>query len=164
MRPAGAVAPFDIEGGLLLLTWEAGPEAWFYRALAAAYNAAELSTDAAGRRPDRFDWPRFRSLLRSGDIPPEIRDDPWLAGWDSIAEKTVQSGFDRRRIQARPGTPLTVNVPWPGPWAGSSPFAEVLLWEAGETVTVEAPAEAETLVSSGGILRYNSKGAIRIPW
>ncbi|MDR2741691.1 MAG: hypothetical protein LBB98_06000 [Treponema sp.] len=164
MRPAGAIAPFDIENGRIILTWEAGPEAWFYRALTAAYNAAELPVAAAGRRPDRLDWPRFRTLLRSGDIPPEIREDPWLADWDTIAEKTVQSGFDRRRIRARSFEPLIMSVPWPGPWAGSSPFAEVRLWEAGETVTVEAVTEADTLISSGGMLRYNSKGAIRVPW
>jgi hypothetical protein len=159
MRPAGAIAPFDAEGGRLRLTWEAGPEAWFYRALVSAATEA-----AAGRRPEHFDWPRFRNLLRSGDIPSAVRDDPWLAGWDTIAEKTVQSGFDRRRIQARSREPLTVTVPWPGPWAGSSPFAEIRLWEAGETVTLEAAAEAETLVSPGGMLRYNAKGAFRVPW
>jgi hypothetical protein len=170
MRPAGAIAPFDIEGGRLRLTWEAGPEAWFYRALAAAYNAADssASTAGAGRRPDRFDWPRFRTLLGSGDIPPEVRDDLWLADWEAVAEKTVQSGFDRRRIQVRPFEPVTVNIPWPGPWAGSSPFAEARLWEAGETVTVEAAAkaagEADTLVSPGGMLRFNREGAIHIPW
>jgi hypothetical protein len=166
MRPAGAVAPFDIDGGRLRLTWKAGPEAWFYRALAAAYKTAGagLSVSAAGRRPDCFDWPRFRSLLESGDIPPEIRADPWLAEWDAVAEKTVQSGFDRRRIQVRSSESLTASVPWPGPWAGTSPFTEVRQWEAGETVTIEAVPEAGTLVSPGGMLRYNRDGVIRIPW
>jgi hypothetical protein len=102
--------------------------------------------------------------LRNGDIPPEIRADPWLAGWDEIAALTVQSGFDRRRIKARPREPVTVTIPCPGPWAGASPFAEVRLWEAGETVTVEAAAEADTLVSPGGMLRYNRDGVVWIPW
>ncbi|MDR2070757.1 MAG: hypothetical protein LBP81_05000 [Treponema sp.] len=165
MRPAGALAPFDVQRGELLLTWEAGPEARFYRSLAAAvFSGGSLSGTAAERRPDRFDWPRFRNLLRSGDVPPEIRSDPWLADWDRIAAKTVQSGFDRRRIQARSREPLGVSVPWPGPWAGSSPFEEVRHWEAGETVTVEAAAEADTLISPGGMLRYNVNGTIRIPW
>jgi hypothetical protein len=163
MRPAGALAPFDVEGGDLCLTWEAGPEAWFYRALAAASSGGELSGTAAGRRPDRFDWPRFRNLLHDGDIPQEVQNDPWLADWDTIAAKTVQSGFDRRRIRASPREPLTLSVPWPGPWAGSSPFAEVRHWEAGETVTVDAPAEADTLISPGGMLRYNMNGTVRIP-
>ncbi|MDR2246945.1 MAG: hypothetical protein LBE17_09835 [Treponema sp.] len=169
MRPAGGLAPFDTQGGVLRLTWEAGPEAWFYRALASSLTAAAsdgegLSAAKEGRRPDRFDWPRFRNLLRGGDIAPEIRDDPWLAGWDTIAVKTVQSGFDRRRLQARSREPLTLSVPWPGPWAGSSPFAEVRVWDAGETVTVEATAEADTLISPGGMLRYNINGTVRVPW
>jgi hypothetical protein len=169
MRPAGAIVPFDVEGDSLRLTWEAGPEAWFYHALVSALTTSNafgngIVTTATGRRPDRFDWPRFRNLLRSGNVPLEIRDDPWLADWDAIAEKTIQSGFDRRRIQARSRTPLTVSVPWPGPWAGSSPFAEVYLREAGETVTVEAAEETDTLVSPGGMLRYNAKGTVRIPF
>lgn len=169
MRPAGALAPFDAEGDRLRLTWEAGPEAWFYRALASSLAAAAssgegLSEAGAGRRPDRFDWPRFRNLLRNGEVPQEVRDDPWLAGWDEIAAKTIRSGFDRRRIQARSREPLTISVPWPGPWAGSSPFAEVRSWEAGETVTVEASAEADTLISPGGMLRYNVTGTVRVPW
>jgi hypothetical protein len=76
----------------------------------------------------------------------------------------VQSGFDRRRIQARSHEPLTIGVPWPGPWAGSSPFAEVHFWDAGETVTVEATAEADTLISPSGMLRYNVNGTVRVPW
>jgi hypothetical protein len=168
MRPAGAIAPFDVEGSELRLTWEAGPEAWFYRALASALAAASsdggISEAAAKRRPDRFDWPRFRNLLRGGNVPPEIQRDPWLVSWDAAAAKTVRSGFDRRCIQASPREPLTVSVPWPGPWVGSSPFAEVRHWEAGETVMVEAAAEPDTLVSSRGMLRYTVNGTIRIPW
>ncbi|MDR0376278.1 MAG: hypothetical protein LBH70_00625 [Spirochaetaceae bacterium] len=164
MRPAGALAPFDAEGGGLRLTWEAGPEAWFYRALAAAASGEGLSATETKRRPDRFDWPRFRDLLQSGGVPPEIREDPWLADWDVIAAKTVQSGFDRRRIRARSHEDLTICVPWPGPWVGSSPFAEVRHWEAGETVTIAASPEADTLISPGGMLRYNVNGAVRVSW
>jgi hypothetical protein len=169
MRPAGGLAPFDAQGGVLRLTWEAGPEAWFYRALASSLAAAAsseegLSAVEAERRPDRFDWPRFRNLLRSDDVPQEIQEDPWLAGWDTIAAKTVQSGFDRRRIQVRSGESLTISVPWPGPWAGSSPFAEIRFWNTGEIVTVEASAEADTLISAGGMLRYNINGTVRVPW
>jgi hypothetical protein len=168
MYPAGAIAPFDTDGPSLRLSWEAGPAARFYRALASARQAEAVSagglTAAAGkRRPDRFDWPRFRELLRNGDIPPEIRADPWLADWDAIAAHTVQSGFDRRRIQPRPREPVSLDIPWPGPWAASSPFAEVRLWKAGETVIVDAAEEAETLVSAEGALRYSRAGVVRIP-
>jgi hypothetical protein len=163
MRPAGAIAPFDAEGSGLRLSWEAGPEAWFYRALAqGAAAAGSLPSD--GRSPDRFNWPRFRDLLRNGDIPPEIRADPWLADWEDIAVYTVQSGFDRRRVKARPREPAAIIIPCPGPWAGASPFTEIRLWEAGETVRVEATVDADTLVSPGGVLRYNRDGVVWIPW
>jgi hypothetical protein len=153
MYPAGAVAPFDADGPRLRLSWEAGPAARFYRALAAA----------GGKRPERFDWPRFRELLRNGGIPPEVRADPWLADWDAAAAHTARSGFDRRRIQSRPREPVSLLIPWPGPWAASSPFAEARLWQAGETVIIDAAEEAETLVSPEGALRYNRTGTVRIP-
>jgi hypothetical protein len=164
MRPAGAIAPFDVDGSSLRLSWRAGPEAWFYRTLAMEITAASTNNlSSAGRSPDRFDWPRFRDLLQSCDIPPEIQSDPWLTDWDTVAARTVQSGFDRRRIQARIREPVTVNIPYSGPWAGSSPFTETHLWEAGEQVTLEATSEADTLVSPGGVLRYSRDGAVWTP-
>ncbi|GHV82407.1 hypothetical protein AGMMS49991_09650 [Spirochaetia bacterium] len=174
MRPAGAVFPFDAEGNRIPLSWEAGVEAAFYLDLAAAAESAgwggaaaadnvtsadEATAEAVGpphplRHPRHFDWLRFRELLRGEDISPEIREDPWRADWRSIAIRTVQSGFDRRRIKPVEREPLKVTIPGGGPWIGSSPFAEVRHWEAGETAELEAAGTVEFYLSPQGLLRY----------
>jgi hypothetical protein len=161
MRPAGAIAPFDVEGGSLTLSWEAGAEAYFYRALAAAYKAAGLSSSS---RPERFDWPRFRLLMASAAVPKELREDPWLTDWKAAAEQTARSGFDRRRIRARSSKMLTVKIPWPGPWTGSSPFTKARLLEAGGAAELEAGAETDIMVSKDGILKYSVDGVIAVSW
>jgi hypothetical protein len=165
MRPAGALAPFDVEGASLRLTWEAGPEAYFYRAQAIALKAVEATVTgtAAKRRPELFDWPRFRELMGSSNIPLEVRADPWRVDWDSLAERTIQSGFDRRRIQVQSRLPVEALIPCPGPWLGSSPFEEAHYWEAGEKVTLEAGEAAEACVSPGGILKFSQKGVLWEP-
>jgi hypothetical protein len=164
MHPAGALAPFDVEGASLRLTWEAGPDAYFYRAQAAALKKAEVAGTAAGkRRPEFFDWPRFRELMGSADIPPEVRADPWRVDWDSLAARTIQSGFDRRRIQAESRLPVEALIPCPGPWLGSSPFEEVRHWEAGERIMLEAGEAAEACVSPGGILKFSQEGVLWAP-
>jgi hypothetical protein len=180
MRPAGAVFPDDAVGGRIPLSGEAGVEAAFYLDLAAAAESAgwggaaaagtaaaadngntadETTAGAAAlphplRHPRHFDWPRFRALLRGEDILPEIREDPWRADWRSIAVRTVQSGFDRRRIKPVEREPLRVTIPSGGPWVGSSPFTEVRYWEAGETVELEAANTVEFRLSPQGLLRY----------
>jgi hypothetical protein len=172
MRPAGAILPFDAESGARLrLSWEAGVDAWLYfelvRAVSAVTTAAagdeaatggEAVAKAAGRSPDRFDWPRFRALLHSEDIGEPIRADPWRADWETLAARTVASGWDRRRIRLPETAPLTLVIPHDGPWIGSSPFADTENWEAGEQVTLEAGKNIDTYLSSGGMLRY-AKGA-----
>jgi hypothetical protein len=166
MRPAGAIFPFDVRGDRLQLSWKAGAEAWFYRELTAARNAALAAGGAAAtkaaldkRRPEYFDWPRFRSLMDSDAIPAAVRDDPWKADWRDVAIRTVQSGFDRRRITGQatkellaPGSELGG-----GPFAGPSPFARPLLPEPGLGYRFAVTSRADTYVSSGGILRVSGK-------
>jgi hypothetical protein len=181
MRPAGAVFPYDAAGSHIRLSWEAGVEAAFYLDLAAAaeragWGGAATDGDSSGetgdgvsamphplRHPRYFDWPRFRDLLRGDAIPPEIRADPWCADWRSIAARTVQSGFDRRRIKPVEREPLKVTIPGEGPWIGNSPFAEIQHWEAGETVELEAADAVEFRVSPQGLLRYRKGVWIWIP-
>jgi hypothetical protein len=184
MRPAGALFPLDVEGSALRLSWEAAPDAWFYQALQAAYGAAaaveaEAAEAAAAveaeaveaaaaeaaavgaaargtsRRPEYFDWSRFRELRQGPDIPPEIREDPWLADWKAIAVQTVQSGFDRRRIRLPEQEDLWERHPGEGPWIGNSPFAAARPWASGERVNLEAVAGIRAYLSPGGILRYS---------
>jgi hypothetical protein len=168
MRPAGAIFPFDVRGGRLQLSWRAGAEAWFYRELAAARNAAlaEAGADDGAaldkRRPEYFDWPRFRSLMDSDTVPAAVRDDPWKADWRDVAIRTVQSGFDRRRIIGQateelvaPGSELGG-----GPFVGPSPFARPLRPEPGLGYRFAVTRRSDTYVSSGGILRVSGKNWI----
>jgi hypothetical protein len=154
LRPAGAIFPFDVRSGHITMTWRAGPEAWFYRELAVAAEGK--------RRPEFFDWPRFRALLES-DIPAEsVRKNPWEVDWRQMAQKTVESGFDRRRIIARSGEELLVSglaVEYrAGPWFGASPFADPLTPDKEGRLRFKITGETETYFSAQGILRI-SKGA-----
>jgi hypothetical protein len=129
-------------------------EALFFRELAAAgAKTAEAAPRAAGRRPEFFDWPRFRELLAGETVPREIRRDPWLADWGLIAANTVRSGFDRRRIVPGARDTLRVTIPCPGPWIGASPFWEAPYWEAGEEVDLGGGDTVDTYISAGGLLR-----------
>jgi hypothetical protein len=161
LRPAGAIFPFDVESGARLrLSWEAGVEAGFYFELA---RAAARST-AAARSPDRFNWPRFRALLAGEDIPQQVRADPWLVDWAALAVRTVETGWDRRRVRLPETASLDLVIPHDGPWVGSSPFAAVENWDAGQSVTLEAGGNIDTYLSSGGMLRYGRGAWMWIPW
>jgi hypothetical protein len=185
-RPAGAIFPFEARGESLYLSWEAGVEARFYTELAeaaASVSAASIAAaddakaegetgadtntgvDASAKRqPSGFDWPRFRELLRGQEIPPEIREDPWRADWKSIAEKTVSSGFDRRRIKAEPVKTLTVTIPADGPWVGASPFSSVRTWEKGETVQLESSGDKGIYFSPQGNLKFSREIWVWTAW
>jgi hypothetical protein len=168
MRPAGAIFPFDVQGDRLQLSWRAGAEAWFYRELAAARNAALAEAGADGdaaavkaaldkRRPEYFDWPRFRSLMDSDAIPAAVREDPWKADWRDVAIRTVQSGFDRRRVTGQAAAELLVSgsALGSGPFAGPSPFARPLLPEPGLGYRFSVTDRSDTYVSAAGTLRVS---------
>jgi hypothetical protein len=170
MRPAGAIIPFDIRGDRLQLSWRAGAEAWFYRELAAARNVALAEAEAGGdqasltaaldkRRPEYFDWPRFRSLLDGDALPAAVREDPWSVDWQDLAARTVQSGFDRRRIVERQTEQLTAPraALGEGPFAGPSPFAKPLLPSPDLGYCFAVTSRPDTYVSAGGILRVSRK-------
>jgi hypothetical protein len=172
LRPAGGILPFDTQGTRLRLSWQAGPEAWFYRELAQAVLAAPAAeTAGTKRRPEYFDWPRFRELLGSSAVPPEIRTDPWRADWHDIAVRTVKSGFDRRRIliQAQEELLIPQDALTPGglransagtgfPLAGPSPLAKPLFPESGTGFRFALGNQTDTYVSSQGILRISRGG------
>ncbi|MDR0553827.1 MAG: hypothetical protein LBG76_03375 [Treponema sp.] len=159
MRPAGGIFPFDASSSLLRLSWRGGVEGSFFRALNAAHSTgAEDSGISPLRRGECFDWPRFRELLNSDSIPAAIREDPWLADWRSLAERTARSGFDRRRIVIQAREELAIPLPADGPWIGPSPFAAPLPWEAGNTVIAGVTGAVDTYISPGGIL-HCTRGA-----
>jgi hypothetical protein len=166
MRPAGAIIPFDIRDDRLRLSWSAGAEAWFYRCLVEARNAALAEAAENGnpaaldkRRPEYFDWPRFRSLMESDVLPAAIREDPWSADWQATAIRMVRSGFDRRRIVEQAGEELILPraVLGGGPFAGPSPFAPPLVPAPDRGYCFPVGARSDTYVSAEGILRVNGR-------
>jgi hypothetical protein len=167
IRPCGGIIPFDTAGKALRLTWRGGVDAWFYRELSAARNAGT----AAKRRPEYFDWPRFRELMDSTAIPEAVRDDPWLADWHDLAVLTVTSGFNRRRIKVQAGEELlvtrdaAVDGPEPvGPFTGPSPFAKPVDPEPGAEFRLWVTARPDTYISAGGKLRVSRKTWVYYPF
>ena len=161
-RPCGALFPFDASGGRLYLSWKAGPDAVYFWELARACRE-NAAASRVPRLPHLFDWPRFRELFETDALGEEIRRDPWLADWPSIAQRTVNSGFDRRRLVPEPVSNMTIPVP-PGHWFGSSPFAAPLSFGEGETPVFPVRASADTWVSREGILRCNQKTWVFTAW
>ncbi|MCL2138667.1 MAG: hypothetical protein FWH41_03955 [Treponema sp.] len=154
-KPAGAIFPFDVSGEKLILSWQGGVEAVLYDELAAAYNQANSAAKASvPRLPQYFDWARFRQLFSDSTVNADFRSDPWLADWENIAARIVQSGFDKRRLvpEARSSKTASVNA---GPWIGTSPFSRPLLFEGIPAFPVRAATD--TWVSSEGILRCNAQ-------
>jgi len=151
-KPAGALFPFDADGERLLLSWEAGRDAVFYRelAIAAGQNSA--------KNPAYFDWPRFRSLFQLETLNEDVRKDPWLVDWRSVAEKTASSSFNQRRLVPEVPKFIAISVP-AGPWYGASPFAEPLYFdfEEGETPVFPVRSGINVWVSAEGILRFTDK-------
>jgi hypothetical protein len=163
MRPAGGLFPFDAEGGGIRLSWRGGVAAWFYRALVRAGDGGNRL-----RRPHYFDWPRFGELLEGRADGLALNDlilaDPWLADWQTVALRTVKSGFDRRRIIPQATEALPVSLPHGGPWIGPSPFEEPVLGRTGETTLFQVTENVDTYISPAGILRCTRGAWIWRPW
>jgi hypothetical protein len=168
MRPAGGILPFDAAGKTMQLSWQGGVDAWFYRELSAARNTVAATPSINKRRPDYFDWPRFRELMDSEAIPEPVRNDPWQVDWQDVAVRTVTSGFDRRRIKVQAGMELLVPgdalaEAMAGPFAGPSPFAQPLVPEPDVGFRFRTTARPDTYVSAGGILRVSRKTWVYYP-
>jgi len=160
-KSAGAIFPFDASGKTLVLSWQGGVDANLYWELAQAYQGERAAEQrAVSRVPWNFNWPRFRELFDDPSLNAEVRADPWLADWHSIAEKIVKSGFDKRRLvpEARSSVKIPVNC---GPWIGTSPFAPPLFFETAPVFPVRQAAD--TWVSAEGILRCNKQAWILLP-
>ncbi|MDR2661532.1 MAG: hypothetical protein LBC31_00885 [Treponema sp.] len=173
-HPAGAIFPFDVSDGDLILSWEGGVAAFFYRSLAEALAEASAealaeasgagSSKAALRQPGNFDWPRFRELLRDPILNESFQSDPWTVDWKLIARETVASGFEKRRLVPVPREELAIPV-HPGPWISASPFPEPLLFgEDTPVFSVPPGIEPDTWYSAPGILRCAGTTWIFLPW
>ncbi|MCL2042806.1 MAG: hypothetical protein FWG89_01565 [Treponema sp.] len=152
-KPAGAIFPHDVSGKTLVLSWQGGVDASLFWEFAAAYGRTG-QVSATPRLPHNFNWPRFRALFDDPALNGEVRADPWLADWSSIAERTVQSGFDRRRLVPEARSSISVPVT-SGPWVGTSPFAAPLFFEGIPVFPVRQTAD--TWVSFEGIIRCSSE-------
>jgi hypothetical protein len=149
-RPAGALFPYDTSVNNLNLSWKAGIDTVFYRELVYA-NANNMK-----KIPANFDWQRFRELFLAENINEEVKKDPWIVNWQYVAEKTIDSNFDRRRLVPEKTEKMEIQVP-PGIWYGNSPFAEPLYFEEGETPVFQIRPGLNLWISSEGILRCNGK-------
>jgi len=149
-KPAGGLFPFDVDGESLILSWKAGLDTVFYWELASAYGQNEKKI------PANFDWQRFRELFTSGDLKEDVSKDPWLIDWHFVAEKTMSSSFDRRRLVPEKTQPMTIPVSH-GYWYGTSPFAEPLFFPENETPEFQIRSGVNVWFSAEGILRVSDK-------
>ena len=167
MRPAGGLFPWDTgSGDKLYLSWEGGVQAFFWKEMAMA--AASLGGDGeqqhgrdSGRWPWHFDWPRLRGIIENAEIPDEVCEDLWLADWRAIARRTVESGFDRRRIVSRRLSELVIED-LGGYWIGSSPFAAPLEAEPEGPLRLLVSDAVDTWISRDGILKCSVEGWVLI--
>jgi hypothetical protein len=160
MRPCGALFPWDTYGENLVLSWEGGVDAVFWKELAAVKRQDNAKDE---RFPWLFDWPRFREIMKEQDISDAVRQDPWVVDWKDVGRKTVESGFDRRRIKTMKFTTIEIHLP-EGRWLSSSPFAPVLEALPGRPLTLEVTDAVGVWVSSGGILKCSTSGWIYRDW
>jgi len=159
MRPAGALFPWDIDGDTIIVSWEGGIDAFFWKELSRADRASQ---GGEKRLPWYFNWKRFRELLQGDLLSETVQGDLWNADWKYIAERTVQSGFDRRRITAQKGAKLVIpNAD--GYWINSSPFAQPFVVQKGDSLMVNVQSAVDTWVSAERILRASDSGWIILP-
>jgi len=151
-KPCGAIFPFDVSGNRLRLSWKAGADSNFYWELALAYK--KNSGGTVEKTPNNFDWVRYRGLFNTGALNEAVRKDPWIVNWRTVAEKTAESNFDRRRIV--PETIIQKTIPVPaGTWYGTSPFTEPLIFEDGEPSIFPVRSGVNVWISNEGILKVN---------
>ena len=153
--PAGAIFPLDIAGDTIILSWNAGAEAYFYWEL----EKAQEINSGTNRKPQFFDWKRFRTLLQE-TAPEELIKDPWLADWKDIAERTVRSGFRQSYVRAENRFSKEIIIPHTGPWLSASPFRSPEFWEEGEEVILFLSPRPEILVCPAG--RFTISAAMQL--
>jgi len=156
-KPAGALFPFDCSGNMMILTWEAGVDAFFYNELASANTRNEKKI------PSNFDWRRFRELFKTDALDSAVIKDPWLVDWNNAAEKSINSNFDKRRLVPQTTDLVNINVP-SGVWYGSSPFSEPLSFAQGENPSFPLTSGSNVWVSAEGILRTSGKTWVYTAW
>ena len=156
-KPAGALFPFDVSGDCLRLSWNAGKDSVFYWELTLA------NEENNSKMPAYFDWPRFRGLFNPETLNEAVCNDPWLPDWRSIAQKTINSSFDKRRLVPETTESLSIPVPT-GVWYGTSPFTEPLHFTEDEIPAFPIRSGINVWVSVLGILQCNGKTWVFYNW
>jgi len=179
MRPGGGLFPWDTSGEKLVLSWGGGVDAAFWKEMAAAVDGSEAAKD--NRLPWLFDWPRFREIMAGESIGDSVRQDPWVVDWKEVGRKTIESGFDRRRIKPMKFTQIEIPLselsaeterfglevrgsPPAGRWSGSSPFVPVLEALSEGCLTLDVTDAVGAWVSVKGILKCSTSGWIYRDW
>ncbi|MDR2481070.1 MAG: hypothetical protein LBD07_02090 [Spirochaetaceae bacterium] len=155
MKPAGALFPFDVQGGTIKLSFQGGVDAVFFCELAAQQNNKRL--------PQNFDWMRFRALRIDKKINEEAWRDPWIVDWKELAEKTSESGFYSQRIKPRETVDSIICIPADGPWFGTSPFTPPFNWKNGDAVVLRLSTAVNSYFCKTGILRVTDNARHWIP-
>ncbi|MHC6201608.1 hypothetical protein ACYULU_00240 [Breznakiellaceae bacterium SP9] len=159
MRPYGAVFPFDRAGSTIVLSRQGGIAAHFYTEL----TRISPPQDYPLRRAEYFNWPRFNELFSGGVLQEAMQADPWLADWQSIAQKSVESGFDRRRLKAQTSVEMLIPI-YEGRWFGSSPYAGSLSPEGAIGLRVDVTDAVDAYFSTFGILKVKRGTWMLIPY
>lgn len=119
--PAGGLYPSDLRRGRLELDWEGGLLAHFFLELV-------RREGPGGRRAACFNWRRLRLLFEEDRIEKEagreglLPRDPWSIDWALAAQKTLDSGFDRRRLALPKKGRAIVFPAVGGPFLADSPW------------------------------------------
>lgn len=134
--PAGALWPRDAHApDEIRADWFGGIVTNFYLELA-------RREFPGGRRAASFNWPRFRALLEAGHADGSFPEDLWSVDWALVARKTLDMGFDRRRIK-RGESVWTAELP-PGNavWLSDSPFNREAAFPGGAILAVAGRSTA----------------------
>jgi hypothetical protein len=148
--PAGALFPLDTQNDAISLDWLGGVDAQLFLYLS-KYNTEML------RRPEHFDWQRFRGLLRMEIENEEIKANPWIVDWEAAAQRIAQSGFRSSYIREREYTEIEVSIPESALWISPSPFEEGKHWQEGERILLKAAKSPSRYVSAKGTLVFTEK-------
>ena len=162
-KPAGGFFPYEVSGGRLRLSWEAGPDTVFYWELARYASQTLEDNPDTTKIPANFDWLRFRELFTTGILTDPVCKDPWLVDWGSVAERTISANFDRRRLVPENTEPTAIPVP-AGTWYGTSTFADPLFFAEGESPVFPVRQGVNIWVSEAGILRVSGNAWMLTGW
>ncbi|MDR0644968.1 MAG: hypothetical protein LBG05_08745 [Treponema sp.] len=137
LKSAGAIFPFDKKDGAIVLSWIGGVSAEFY------LNLARVSERSSKYQPQYFDWVRFREILE------DAKDDLWLVDWETVCEKTVAGGFNKKYVNVPERETLSLPAPADGPWISASPFAAPL---TSDILEIKVSSAVDTYFSKEGKL------------